>query len=54
MLTAILNECIIEMKDVKELENTLDDDKNRQKSRLYLKSVVLYVNKMVYEIKICI
>ena len=51
MLTAILNECIVEMKDVKELENTLDDTKKQAKADYNLKSVVLYVNKMVCEIK---
>lgn len=51
MLTGVLNECIIEMKDVKELENTLDDTKKQAKADYDFKMVVLYVNKMVCEIK---
>lgn len=54
MLSDILNQCIIEMKDVKELENASDDTKRQAKVDYNFKLFVASIQKMVFEVKMAV
>lgn len=54
MLYNILNQCIIQMKDVKELENISDDTKRQAKVDYNFKQFVSLINKITLEIKMAV
>lgn len=54
MLSDILNQCIIEMKDIKELENASDDTKRQAMVDYNFKLFVASIQKIVFEVKMAV
>ncbi len=54
MLNDILNQCIIEMKDVKELENVSDGTKRQAKADYNFKLFVTSIQKITLEVKMAV